>query len=84
MKKKVITKNQIMKVFGLTIDTQPFYETKGFTHLERMISWFEVEGYNITENSIKNIDEYIKRRKEIMNELMELSLMDLKNNLNGK
>jgi len=80
MKKKVITKNEIMKVYALTIDTQPFYSTMGSSHNERMIRWFEREGYNITEKSINNINSYIKRRKEIMEELMELSLMNLKNN----
>ena len=53
MKKKVITKNQIMRVYALTIDTQTFYETKGKTHFARIIDWFELEGYNITNNAYK-------------------------------
>jgi len=77
MKKKVITKSMIMKVWGLTIDTQPFYSTMGLSHSERMIRWFELEGYNITENSISNIESYIKQRKEIMKQLSELSLLNL-------
>jgi hypothetical protein len=84
MKKKTITKNQIMKVWGLTIDTQPHYSTMGSSHSERMIKWFELEGYNITTDSITNIEIYIKQRKEIMKELSELALNDFKTNVNGK
>ena len=80
MKKKVITKNQIMRVYALTIDTQPFYETKGKTHFARIIDWFELEGYNITNNSYKNICKYMEKRSEIQKQMMELSLFNLKNN----
>ena len=84
MKKKTITKSMIMKVWGLTIDTQPFYSTMGLSHSERIISWFEREGYNITENSIHNIESYTKQRKEIMEQMVELSLNNWKNTVNGK
>jgi hypothetical protein len=69
MKKKVITKAMIMAVYCKTIDTQPFYETRGTTHFERMIKWFELEGYNITQNSYKNICKYIEQRKEVMEQI---------------
>ena len=65
MKKKVITKGKICTAYALTIDTQPFYETKGKTHFERMIDWFELNGYNITNNSVANMYKYIQVRKEI-------------------
>lgn len=84
MKKKTITKSMIMKVWGLTLDTQPFYSTMGLTHSERIIRWFEREGYNITENSIHNIESYTKQRKEIMKEISELSLNNFKNTINEK
>ena len=69
-----------MRVYALTIDTQPFYETKGKTHFARIIDWFELEGYNITNNSYKNICKYMEQRSEIQKQMMELSLFDLKNN----
>ena len=75
MKKKVITKNMIMRVYGLTIDTQPFYETKGKTHFARIIDWFELEGYNITANSYKNICKYIEQKREIAQQIRK-SLQD--------
>jgi hypothetical protein len=78
MKKKVITKAMIMAVYCKTIDTQPFYSTMGKSHFERMIDWFELEGYNITENSYKNICKYIEQRKEVMKQLSELALNDFK------
>lgn len=65
MKKKIITKGKICTAYALTIDTQPFYETKGKTHFARMIDWFELNGYNITNNSVANMYKYIRVRKEI-------------------
>jgi hypothetical protein len=76
MSKKTVTKRNIMKVYSLTIDTQPFYETKGKSHFERMIDWFESEGYNLTQYSVDNISQYIVRRKTIMNEMRELALLN--------
>lgn len=81
MKKKMITKSMIMAVYCKTIDTQPFYETKGKSHFGRMVEWFELEGYKITANSITNISNYIQRRKGISQQMMELSLLNLKNNI---
>ena len=80
MKKKTITKGKICTAYALTIDTQPFYETKGKTHFARIIDWFELEGYNITNNSYKNICKYMEQRSEIQKQMMELSLFNLKNN----
>ena len=71
MKKKMITKNQIMRVYAMTIDTQPFYETKGKTHFARIIDCLELEGYNITNNSYKNICKYIEQRSEISKQIRE-------------
>ena len=42
MAQSKITKGLIMRVYSLTLDTQPFYETKGKTHFERMVDWFEL------------------------------------------
>ena len=69
MKKKTITKTIIAKVYYQTIDTQPFYETKGRTHSERIIDWFELNNFNITNNSVANIYNYIKVRKEISKQI---------------
>ena len=80
MKKKVITKPMIMAVYCKTLDTQPFYETKGKSHFGRMVEWFELEGYKITANSITNISNYIQRRKVIMKEIGEWNkLLPIKN-----
>jgi hypothetical protein len=68
--KKAITKEIIARVYYQTIDTQPFYETRGSSHSERIIDWFELEGYNITPTAIKNIFQYIKVRKQIAEQVL--------------
>jgi hypothetical protein len=68
--KKAITKEIIARVYYQTIDTQPFYETRGSSHSERIIDWFELEGYNITHTAIKNIYAYIKVRKQIAEQVL--------------
>lgn len=78
MKKKVITKSMIMKVYSQTLDTIPFLEVKGTTHFERIIKWFELNDYNITNNSVSNISKYIEQRKEVMELLSETSLNEFK------
>lgn len=76
MKKKVITKAMIMAVYCKTIDTQPFYETKGTTHFERMIKWFELNDYNITTNAYHRICKYIEQRSEIMQQIREAMYLE--------
>ena len=49
-----------MRVYSLTLDTQPFYETKGKTHFERIIDWFELNDYKLTQNAVNNIYKYNK------------------------
>jgi hypothetical protein len=71
MKKKTITKAMIARVYYQTIDTQPFYETKGKTHFERIIDFLELNDYNITNNSISNIYKYIQVRKDISKQIIE-------------
>ena len=71
MKKKMITKSMIMAVYCKTLDTIPFLEIRGTTHFERMIKWFELNDYNITNNSYKNICKYIEQRSEISKQIRE-------------
>ena len=66
MAKKTITKAMIMAVYCKTLDTIPFLEVRGTTHFERMIKWFELNDYTITNNSYKNICKYIEQRSETM------------------
>jgi hypothetical protein len=60
MKKKMITKNKIMNVYFLT---QKEIGIK--SHFGRIIDWFELEGYNITHNSVSNIYKYMEQRRQI-------------------
>ena len=76
----MITKSMIMAVYCKTLDTIPHLEIRGTTHFARIIDWFELEGYNITNNSYKNICKYMEQRSEIQKQMMELSLFNLKNN----
>jgi hypothetical protein len=69
MKKKMITKAMIMAVYCKTLDTIPFLEVRGTTQFERMIKWFELNDYNITNNSYKNICKYIEQRSEVMQQI---------------
>ena len=84
MQKKTITKAMIMKVHSQTLDTIPHLEVRGTTHFERMIKWFELNDYNITDNSVNNMYKYIQQRKEVMQLLSELALNDYKNNVKDK
>jgi hypothetical protein len=73
MKKKMITKEMIMKVY---------YQTEkpiGKTHFERMIDWFEFNDYNITENAYKRICKYIEQRSEVMQQIREVMLLETLN-----
>jgi hypothetical protein len=80
MKKKMITKAMIMAVYCKTLDTIPFLEVRGTTQFERMIKWFELNDYTITNNSYKNICKYIEQRSEIMKEISEWNkLLPIKN-----
>ena len=58
-----------MAVYCKTLDTQPFYETKGKTHFARIIDWLELNNYNITNNSYKNICKYMEQRSEIIQQI---------------
>jgi hypothetical protein len=79
MKKKMITKPMIMAVYCKTLDTVPHLEVRGTTHFERMIKWFELNDYNITENAYKNICKYIEQRSEIMQQIREVMLLETLN-----
>jgi hypothetical protein len=68
--KKTITKAIIARVYYQTIDTQPFYETRGSSHSERIIDWFELNDFNITHTAIKNVYAYIKVRKQIAEQVL--------------
>ena len=69
--KKTISKSLIMNVWAKTFDN-----TKGSTHFERMIKWFESNGYNLTNNSIGNIHNYIERRRIISEEFMGIETIN--------
>jgi hypothetical protein len=79
MKKKMITKSMIMAVYCKTLDTIPHLEVRGTTQFERMIKWFELNDYNITNNSYKNICKYIEQRSEVMQQIREVMLLETLN-----
>ena len=68
-----------MKVYSSTIDTQPFYETKGKTHFARIIDWFELNDYNITNNSVKNIYKCMDFKKSMAEQIKFLNEINLIN-----
>jgi uncharacterized protein YozE (UPF0346 family) len=63
MKKKVITKAIIMKVYEKT--KQPI----GKTQFERIIDWLEFNDYNITTNAYHRICKYMEQRSEICQQI---------------
>ena len=65
MKKKIITKGMIVRVYFQT--EKPI----GKTHFERIIDWFEFNDYNITTNAYHRICKYMELKSEVIKQIHE-------------